>query len=143
MALMDFTVRPGLPTPVVMPAPCPPPAVEASTPPILSQVAAPSQARSVAHLLQEQWDWRALRDYVVSQTELRFGPQPRDPGKEFGVFNRFVNTWGARSEEIARYAYEVCDGIWMGAPITITRFTKGNDPYFAEVIVKDHLGVLA
>lgn len=82
------------------------------------------------------WDWSDLRDYVVTQIESKFGPQPRDSKKEYGIFNRFIKTYGGeKAAAIARYAFEVEGGWWMSAPIGVNRFTRGCDPYFAEVIL--------
>lgn len=82
------------------------------------------------------WGWEALRDYVVFKIQSRWGFFPRNPLKEAGIFKSFVTRWGPQAGPIARYAFEFADGIWMGDPISITRFTKGSDPYFAAVIVK-------
>jgi hypothetical protein len=82
----------------------------------------------------EEWDWRALRDYVVAGIESRFGAIPRDPKKEKGIFDSFVKRWGADAASIARYAFEIADGRWRGSPISITRFCKNADPHFAELI---------
>ena len=79
----------------------------------------------------ETWDWRDLLDYVVDQIERLHGPFVRESGKEYGIFNSFVSRWGIQSAAIARYAFETCDGYWVNAPVSITRFTKGNDPFFA------------
>jgi hypothetical protein len=89
----------------------------------------------------EEWDWRELRDYVVSEIESRFGAIPRDAHKEKGIFDSFVNRWGANAAYIARYAFEIADGRWRGAPISITRFCKNSDPYFGQPIVErlEHL----
>lgn len=83
----------------------------------------------------EAWSWSDLRDYVVTQIEERFGPFPRDSKKEYGIFRRFAETWGDKAGRIAKYAFEVEGGCWLGAPISISRFTRNCDPYFAEVIV--------
>jgi hypothetical protein len=94
--------------------------------------ARPSDARS--HLTTEDWEWQQLRDYVVGQIEERFGQFPRDAKKEYGIFNSFVTRWGGQASDIAKYAFEVCDGFWRDAPIAMTRFCKNCDPYFADVI---------
>jgi hypothetical protein len=36
--------------------------------------------------------------------------------------------------EIAKFAFEILDGRWRGAPVKITRFCKASDPYFAQPI---------
>lgn len=91
---------------------------------------------TMMHLLKMEWGWEELRDYVISESEKRFGVQPRDARKEASVFKRFVGEYGDTAKPIAKYAFEVEDGRWMGAPVTVNRFAKGSDPYFAEVIVQ-------
>lgn len=83
----------------------------------------------------DQWSWSDLRDYVVTEIERRFGTFPRDAKKEYGIFTRFHKAYGERSGMIAKHAFEVCDGWWSNAPISINRFCKGSDPYFAEPIL--------
>jgi hypothetical protein len=83
------------------------------------------------------WSWEQLRDYVVSQIEARWGARPRDPMKEAGIFKGFVARWGDQSETIARVAFEVHGGMWNGAPMSVQRFCKGSDPYFAAIIAKN------
>jgi len=84
----------------------------------------------------EQWGWEDLRDYVVNQILTIHGPQPRDHYKEMGIFKGFLARWGGLASAIARHAFEVERGMWRSAPISVSRFTKGNDAYFAEVIAK-------
>lgn len=91
-----------------------------------------------AYLLKQadQWTWEDLRDYVVSEATKRFGPQIRDPRKEAGIFKGFISRHGVVDAVlVAQAAFEVYDGTWRSAPITVSRFTKGNDPYFAQVIL--------
>lgn len=80
------------------------------------------------------WGWEELRDYVVGQIERLHGVFPREGAKEAAIFKRFVSEWGSQSAAIARYAFEIRGGMWKGAPIKVTRFTKGSDPYFAAEI---------
>lgn len=93
----------------------------------------PTESRTF--LVQDEWGWEALRDYVVHEIETRFGAFPRDSKKEYGIFSSFVSRWGASmAQAIARHAFEVCDGRWAGAPVSVTRFCKGSDPFFGAVI---------
>lgn len=106
-------------------------------PPVRERVTAtvePSASRGYVGKDPEQWSWSDLRDYVVAQVEERFGAFPRDSKKEYGIFKRFAEAWGARAGRIARYAFEVEGGYWLGAPISVYRFTKNSDPFFAEPI---------
>jgi hypothetical protein len=112
-----------------------PPGRASSTSPVSRSVPPPSQSRLFL-VSSGEWGWEELRDYVVNRIEKRWGPQRRDPLKEASIFRSFVKRWGRMSEPISRYAFEIADGFWMGDPITINRWAKGSDPYFAAVIVK-------
>lgn len=93
---------------------------------------------SATHLMASgtDWSWEQLRDYVITQTEAKWGPRPRNVLKESGIFKGFIKRWGANSERIARAAFEVYGGMWNGAPVSIERFASGSDAYFASVIAK-------
>lgn len=119
-----------------------PKAVEAvqQAPAVVTQAVATSKTSTSesAYLLKQadQWTWEDLRDYVVTEATKRFGPQIRNPAKESGIFKGFINRHGiADAVLVAQAAFEVYEGTWRSAPITVTRFTKGNDPYFAQVIL--------
>lgn len=94
----------------------------------------PTPSRSDLLVSEAEWTWSELRDYVVSQIEQRFGAFPRDSRKEYGIFTRFAKEYGAEAVAIAKYAFEVTEGWWQGAPISVNRFCKGSDPFFAEPI---------
>lgn len=93
----------------------------------------PSEARTFLLGDETSWGWREVRDYVVAEIERRGGSFERGP-KEFGIFAAFCGRHGTKAGPIARYAFEVCDGMWRQQPITVNRFCKGSDPFFAEVI---------
>lgn len=117
---------------------------------IRQQVSAPAPTVSVTvtpvnrpskpstHLLksEEQWDWRQLRDYVVTQIEAIHGTQPRDALKEKAIFSGFINRWGAKAPLIAKAAFNVHGGVWKSAPISVNRFCKASDPFFSEPIAE-------
>lgn len=84
------------------------------------------------------WDWRQLRDYVVGEIVKVTGQFPRNEAKEAGIFKSFLDRWGSDAAPIARYAFENMHGHWKGAPVSVSRFCKGSDPYFGQLIV-DHL----
>lgn len=92
----------------------------------------PSVARR--HLLNQEWGWEEIRDYVVTEIEKRIGQFPRVIYKEDAIFKRFVREWGDQAAGIARYAFETMDGRWGGAPININRFCEKSDPFFARPI---------
>lgn len=85
----------------------------------------------------DQWGWQELRDYVVAQVEQRFGPFPRDLPKEVSIMKSFTERFGSNAPRIARAAYEVHKGMWGGAPIRLTRFTRASDAWFAVKILED------
>lgn len=96
----------------------------------------PKRSESRAFVGKTDWAWDDLRDYVVTNIEERFGPFPRDSRKESGIFKSFLARWGDQAQDIARYAFEAADGRWAGAPISVNRFCRNSDPYFAQVIVE-------
>jgi hypothetical protein len=102
---------------------------------VTATVHRPDEARTFLLGDEKSWGWREVRDYVATEIEKRQGTFERGP-KEYGIFTAFCGRWGDRAGTIARYAFEVCDGMWRDQPITITRFCKGNDPFFAEVIAE-------
>jgi len=96
----------------------------------------PNQSRQ--DLIQDMGTpgWDGLRDYVVNQIESRFGGFPRDAVKEKAIFSSFLTRFGDRAMPIARSAFEVHEGMWMGAPIGVNRFCRGSDKYFANPIAE-------
>lgn len=111
------------------------------TPSVPVQAAVPRPALTVSaaatDLLDspENWDWRQLRDYVLRSITDRHGPQPSgDEIRNQSIFRSFAQRWGKKAGPIARFAFEDQDGFWRDAPVTASRFTKGNDTYFAGPI---------
>lgn len=80
--------------------------------------------------------WQKLRDYVTAQVEATSGPFPRDVRKENTIFMAFMARWPEQAMDIARFAFESCEGIWKGAPVSVVRFHRTSDSYFAEPIAK-------
>lgn len=92
---------------------------------------------SATHVMApvEEWGWEELRDYVVSSIEKTHGPFPRNMKTEHSIFKSFAKRWGSQAGPIARYAFEVSDGMWRGAPISVNRFCLNSDTWFAEPIL--------
>lgn len=139
-----FALPPAAPAartsaPVRRPAPAPVHSTTTASPSVTETVTlTPALSESRTHLLKpaEQWGWAEVRDYVVASYESRFGAFPRDQRKEYGIFTRFAKEYGTMAGPIARYAFETCDGWWMNATVTVNRFCKGSDKYFAEPILR-------
>lgn len=139
--LLDLTPRTGETAepqqPLVQPGPDTSMAVTTPAATIeLSVTQVPSQARGYLSRPYTEWDWQDLRDYVVHEVEVRRGLFPRSGKKEYGIFSRFLSTYGDLSGLIAKYAFEVCDGTWRGAPISVNRFCKASDEFFAIPILE-------
>lgn len=112
-----------------------------ATPPVevLTEVAShaqPSAARAFLVKGDESWTWQDLRDYVVAEIERLHGVFPRDPRKEAGIFKSFLSRYPDSAVAIARYAFDVREGYWAGAPISVNRFCKASDRFFADVITE-------
>lgn len=91
----------------------------------------------MSHLVADEWTWESLRDYVLAEISKVIGPFPRQPLKERGIFLGFINRWGAENaQKIARYAFEVEGGRWLGAPMNIYRFSERSDASFAKPIAE-------
>lgn len=122
-----------------VPAPSPSaPSAPVETVPVVVQrvTVTPTVSRTDLLTDAEQWAWEELRDYVVAEITRRFGAFPRDARKEYGIFNSFVARHGADAAAIAQYAFgPILDGWWGKAPISINRFAKNSDPYFAAPIL--------
>lgn len=102
----------------------------------VSVTSLPSTSRG--HLMRpdSEWTWSDLRDYVISEIEKCSGVFPRNQRKEQGIFNRFHSEFGPEeSAAIARHAFEVCNGWWANAPISVNRFCRGSDDFFARPIL--------
>jgi hypothetical protein len=106
------------------------------TVPVVTEKVHVTPVSGASYLLKEdsQWTWEDLRDYVMGQIEQYHGPQLRNAMKEASVFKGFMNRHGSQAVAIARFAFEVQRGMWQRAPISVNRFCKGSDPYFADPI---------
>jgi hypothetical protein len=107
-------------------------------PVITETVSVVSERRDFLLTESAQWTWSQLRDFVIAEIESRFGAQPRDQKKEAAIFKRFLSAWGEQAGAIAQYAFTQDNGSgwWKGAKISVNRFCKGSDEFFAAVIVQ-------
>jgi hypothetical protein len=92
-----------------------------------------------AYLAQpaEKWSWEDLRNYVIDQIQKYHGPQLRNPITEAAIFKGFLARHGANSARIAKQAFSERGekGMWVSAPISVNRFCKNQDPFFALPIL--------
>lgn len=96
----------------------------------------PVSSSGASHLLRGEWTWREMRDYVMGEIEKYHGPQVRNPLKEKGVFDSFIKRWGSdQSKLIAQAAFDIHHGMWANAPISLNRFCRSSDEYFAAKII--------
>jgi hypothetical protein len=97
----------------------------------------PTTSQSTTYVMRDGavWTWSDLRDYVVREIEARHGPSVRNPMKEAGVFKGFLARWPEDAAAIAQFAFgPVCNGMWRSAPISVNRFCKASDEFFAAPI---------
>lgn len=116
-------------TPVVKTAPATP---------VVQETVRITPVAGAAYLMKPdgEWSWEDLRDYVMGQIVLFHGPQVRSSVKETGIFKGFMSRHGDKAVPIARFAFEQQRGMWQRAPVSVTRFCRGSDAYFADPITK-------
>lgn len=92
------------------------------------------QARRVSRH-PDEWSPEDLYAYVAEECARLNGPQL--PGRDARTtIEGFCSRYGiATAVRIARAAYEVYNGMWMGAPVTWRRFGAGHDAFFAEPVL--------
>lgn len=115
-----------------------PVAKTAPTTPTVQETVRVTPVAGAAYLLKPdaEWTWEELRDYVMGQIVMHHGPQVRHPVKESAIFKGFVARYEAKAVAIARFAFENQRGMWQRAPISASRFCKGSDVYFGDIIAK-------
>jgi hypothetical protein len=123
MVLQQLGVQPSDPAPVLR-------ATVSFSVPVITTAVIPARS----DLVVTAWGWEQLRDYVIAGIERTSGPFPRNFLTEPSIFKSFIGRYGVDAQEIARAAFEVHAGYWRGAPVSVTRFAKGNDPFFGDVI---------
>lgn len=115
-----------------------PVAKKAPETPVVQETVRLTPVPGAAYLMKDDadWSWEDLRDYVMGQIVAYHGPQLRNLVKEAGIFKGFMARYGDNAVGIARFAFEQQRGMWQRAPIMVTRFCKGSDPYFADPIAR-------
>lgn len=115
-----------------------PVAKKAPQDPVVQETVRVTPVAQAAYLMKPDtaWTWEDLRDYVMGQIVAYHGPQLRNPVKEATIFKGFMARYEGKAVAIARFAFEQQRGMWQRAPISVTRFCKGSDIYFSDVIAR-------
>jgi hypothetical protein len=94
--------------------------------------------RTAALCSQDPASWTPgdLAWYVTEEMTRIHGPQLPQP-HESRIIPEFSERFGADSVRIARHAFEARRGMWKGAPVTLRRFTPGNDDFFSRAILQE------
>lgn len=95
---------------------------------------APTRSRTDLIVETSEWGYQQVRDYVIRSIEEQVGSFPRNMIKETAIFKAFCDRWGDQAVAIARAAVEHHGCWWKNSPLSVNRFCKGSDPYFAEII---------
>jgi hypothetical protein len=83
----------------------------------------------------EEWGATDLMEYVRAQIARVHGPQPSSR-RDLDVFTGFVERFGSTDAvRIARAAFDVHGGMWMGAPVSAARFAPSSDGCFARRVL--------
>ena len=94
----------------------------------------PAQAAR-AQLDPACWTAADVQAYICEEIERIHGPQL--PGSDAAaVLGAFCDRFGIPAAvRIARAAFEVYNGMWRNAPVTIRRFTAAHDDFFARQLL--------
>lgn len=78
-----------------------------------------------------------LLDYIVRNIVIRWGEFPRVIEKDEAIIKSFYSRFGHDDAwRVARAACESYGCVWNKSPLTVLRFTRNSDPYFAKVILE-------
>lgn len=79
----------------------------------------------------QKWGAKEIASYVNARIAEFHGPQPRCRN-EREIFEGFFSRFGPDAVRIARAAFDVHGGMWMGAPVSVARFGPSSDDCFAR-----------
>jgi hypothetical protein len=82
------------------------------------------------------WTEDDLAYYVGEELGRIHGPQLPCSGRD-RILHEFWERFGIDAVRIARAAFEVHKGMWMGAPVTVRRFAAGHDEFFSAPILRE------
>ncbi len=134
--LIDFGFDAAAPATITKTRPAP--RVVQTVPQVIETVTVrPSQAAGFVMRSEDTWGWQDLRDYVIREIESRHGVQVRNPKTESSIFKSFLSRYPEQAVAIARAAFDVHNGMWRNAPISVNRFCKASDVYFSDVIANN------
>jgi hypothetical protein len=78
----------------------------------------------------------SLGEYIATETARLLGPQL--PNYRAGeIIAGFCERFGADAMAICRQVFDVHNGMWRGAPVTILRFQEHHDEYFAYPLLQE------
>jgi len=83
-----------------------------------------------------QWTPDDLCAYVTEEIT-RTGPQLPVAGTRAILAGFWERHGPEKAIRVARAAFEVYHGMWMGAPVSIRRFTQSNDEFFSSRILEN------
>lgn len=80
------------------------------------------------------WSGEDLLFYIKEESGRLTGPQ-LPCFNEQSIVRDFLERFGMQAVTIARLAFEIHGGMWMGAPVTVRRFSASNDEFFARPLI--------
>jgi len=102
-----------------------------------------AQAARCARTL-EAWTSDDVYAYTLEELLRVHGPQLPSLGTDEHfrkIMDEFCERFGIpAAARIVRAVFEVYNGMWQGAPLTILRFTPGHDSFFSDQILAAHGG---
>jgi hypothetical protein len=94
-------------------------------------VTAGGAAERVDTLPPEDWGPAELEAYTLARiTEFHGEQLPCKNSRD--IFEQFLARYGADAVRIARAAFDVHRGMWLGAPVSVARFGASSDRIFAD-----------
>jgi hypothetical protein len=103
-----------------------------------SVTATPMSGRAASLCLKAAEDWAEedLAYYIGEEMERIHGPQLPCRGTD-QIVHDFWERFGPDAVRIARFTFEALGGMWMGAPVTMRRFSQGHDGFFSDRVLTE------
>jgi hypothetical protein len=123
-----------------MPVPAPPATVSQATFSSVSVTEVSGRLARLGSAAAASWSEDDLAFYIREEIGRLHGPQLPCSGED-RILREFWQRFGADGVLIARAAFEAMGGMYMGAPVTVRRFSSGHDEFFSLPVLRD-LGVI-